>query len=58
MIEAPNCLVCGVPAETLGGHEMTGVDFDGREALFWVWTIQCVMGHRYAVVDETRTVKI
>lgn len=52
------CLECGAPAEEVGGHEMTGVDFDGSDALFWFSTIQCAAGHRYELVDESRTVKL
>jgi hypothetical protein len=37
---------------------MNGVDFDGKEALFWVDRILCAAGHRYCLVDENRTVKL
>jgi len=50
------CLDCSAPAEVMGGHEATGVDFDGREALFWLDMIQCAAGHRYDLVDDSRTV--
>ena len=50
------CLDCGAPAESIGGHEQAGVDFDGRDALFWLDLIQCAAGHRYELVDDTRTV--
>lgn len=52
------CLECGAPAEfTDGGHEMAGVDFDGRDALFWMDMVLCAAGHRYHLVNEERTVK-
>jgi hypothetical protein len=35
---------------------MAGVDFDGRDALFWLDMIQCAAGHRYELVDDARTV--
>ena len=35
---------------------MAGVDFDGRDALFWLDLIQCAAGHRYELVDDNRTV--
>jgi len=50
------CLDCSAPAEVIGGHESLGVDFDGRDALFWLDMIQCAAGHRYELVDDTRTV--
>ena len=50
------CLECGAPAETNGGHQLTGVDFDGRDALFWVDKILCAAGHHYDLVDNTKTV--
>ena len=50
------CLDCGAPADSIGGHEAAGVDFDGRDALFWLDMIQCAAGHRYELVDDTRTV--
>ena len=58
MTEAPNCAECGVPAEILSGQEMKGVERDGTPALFWTWTVQCVMGHRYLLIDEERSVKL
>jgi hypothetical protein len=51
-----DCLDCGAPADSVGGHEMVGVDYDGRDALFWLDMIQCAAGHRYELVDDTRTV--
>jgi hypothetical protein len=50
------CLDCGAPADSIGGHEMAGVDYDGRDALFWLDMIQCAAGHRYELVDDNRTV--
>jgi len=52
------CLDCGAPAESIGGHEAAGVDFDGRDALFWLDMIQRAAGHRYELVDETRTIRL
>ena len=49
------CLECGAPAEAHGGHELAGVDYDGRDADFWVDRILCAAGHRYDLVDNTRT---
>ena len=37
-------------------HMLAGVDFDGRDAEFWVDRIICAAGHRYDLVDNTRTV--
>ena len=53
-----DCLDCGAPADSIGGHEQTGVDFDGTDALFWLDMIQCAAGHRYELVNEDRTVKL
>jgi hypothetical protein len=50
------CLECSAPAEPIGGHEAVGVDYDGRDALFWLDMIQCAAGHRYELVDDTRTI--
>jgi len=50
------CLDCGAPADSIGGHEMYGVDFDGRDALFWLDMVQCAAGHRYELIDNNRTV--
>lgn len=52
------CLECGAPAEVIGGHEMDGVDFDGRDAVFWFDLIQCAAGHRYELVNDEWTVKL
>jgi len=52
------CLDCSAPAEVVGGHEAAGVDFDGSDVLFWLAAIQCAAGHRYELVDESRTVKL
>jgi hypothetical protein len=35
---------------------MEGVDYDGRDAVFWLDMIQCAAGHRYELVDDARTV--
>ena len=51
------CLECGAPAETQGGHQMNGVDFDGTDALFWLDRILCAAGHVYELVNEEKTVK-
>ena len=50
------CMECGAPASVDGGHMLAGVDFDGRDAEFWVDRIICAAGHRYDLVDNTRTV--
>jgi len=50
------CLECGAPADSVGGHEAVGVDFDGRDALFWMDLVQCAAGHRYELIDNDRTV--
>ena len=52
------CLECSAPADSIGGHELMGVDYDGREALFWLDMIQCAAGHRYELVNDERTVKL
>lgn len=52
------CLECGAPAEVIGGHGATGVDFDGSDAFFWLDAIQCAAGHRYELVNDERTVKL
>ena len=52
------CLECSAPADSIGGHEMVGVDYDGTDALFWLDLIQCAAGHRYELVNEDRTVKL
>ena len=52
------CLECGAPASVVGGHEATGVDFDGTDAFFWVDMIQCAAGCRYELVNDERTVRL
>lgn len=51
------CLECGAPAEIISGCRADGVDFDGKEALFWLDLIVCAAGHKYHLVNEERTVK-
>ena len=53
-----DCLECGAPAETQGGHHMEGADFDGTDVLFWVNRILCAAGHTYCLVDEARTERL
>lgn len=40
---------------TDGGHWVDGVDFDGVDVEFWLDKFMCAAGHRYHVVDESRT---
>jgi len=41
------CAECGAPAEATGSALMTGVDYDGSDAVFEVLKIECAAGHRY-----------
>ena len=41
------CQECSAPAEVTDTALMTGVDFDGEEAVFEVLQITCIVGHRY-----------
>ena len=41
--------------EIEGGHWADGVDFDGTEVEFWLDKWVCAVGHRYHIVDETKT---
>jgi len=51
------CRECGAPAEVTGSKLMTGVDFDGADALFTVHTVMCPAGHRYIQLVEELTIK-
>lgn len=52
------CLECGAAASVTGQCEMAGVDFDGADAVFVMDKVECVMGCRYHVVDEERSVRL
>lgn len=41
------CAECGAPASVIDSAFMTGVDFNGDEAVFEVLKIECAAGHRY-----------
>lgn len=55
------CLECGAPADTIEGHWADAVGFGtGTEATERIWMdkIVCAAGHRYHLVDESKTVKL
>ena len=55
------CLECGAPADTVDGHWADAVGFGtGTEATERIWMdkIVCAAGHRYHLVDESKTVKL
>jgi hypothetical protein len=41
------CEECGAPAEVTWTSTLTGVDFDGKEAVFEWLKIKCAAGHWY-----------
>lgn len=59
------CLECGAPADTTEGHWMDAVGFGvevfgglGITERIWVDKIVCAAGHRYHLVDESKTVRL
>ena len=53
-----DCAECGVPAEVIGSRLMSGVDYDGSDALFTIEHIRCAAGHRYIRIVEELTVQL
>ena len=50
----PNCVQ--PVAKTDQGHWMSAVDFDGVDVELWADTYICAAGHRYHLIDESKTV--
>ncbi len=41
------CEVCGAPATASWSADLSGVDFDGQEAIFEFKRVECAAGHWY-----------
>ena len=52
------CLECGAPADADGGHWMDAEGFGPGPERIWVDSITCAAGHRYDLVDESKTVTL
>ena len=55
------CLECGAPADTVDGHWADAAGFGvgmGVTERIWLDKIVCAAGHRYELVDESKTVKL
>lgn len=52
------CLICGAPADSAGGHWLVAEGFGPGTERIWIDKITCVVGHRYDLVDESKTVKL
>lgn len=51
-IDLVGCEVCGETAERVEVGVMRGVDYDGADALFSLYRVTCVSGHRYNVLGD------
>jgi len=47
MLDEYECKECGAPATVTWSSTLTGVDFDGKEAVFEWLRIECAAGHWY-----------